>query len=437
MSQQLDAILEQLKLLRDDIKSNHEDYIYNQHKQIDYLSRIYDNGLRKEDIDALCKAWAEANANLKKLADNSDKMFDVSESQFKALMDKIGSLELTDEDYAKFEEMFKIMNMNIQDLFNKYMENEAEARKEYLEAGKDFQANVIGNLTKVNEQLFEINNNILESSDYPGLDKYHAAIEDAIKNLTDALEAGKTDVTGLLKEVITNQNALFEVVKAMYEEVGDVSSKMSTLIDIEKANAQTTQKQLDEVIGGLKDLKGSSNITNTLLASINEDTAGLLLYADKALNSANQVVAQGVNIENAIKALAESMGKDPSEITYKDLEKLLKEQNQDAFKMFTQFMQDTGLANVSGDLGTVKDLLIAIEKNTSGIKSLDDTVKNVAQIVSNIDWTSTENLAQVGKLIELLKNLKVYCECNCNGGTGTGDNEGTWPGLGDLEDIFG
>ncbi len=432
----LNYIYEELKMIRDDINKNHEEYIYNQNKQIEYLNMIYQNGLRKEDIDALCKAWAETNASLDKLVNNSDKMLNISESQFKALMDQIGALKPTDADYAKFEEMFKLLNMNMQDIFNKYLENEAKAREEYLAQGKDFQANVIGNLTKINEQLYEINNNILDNSQYPGLDKFHAAIEASLAKLTEALEAGRTDVTDLMKEVIANQNKLIAEVEAMHKELGNVSSKMSTLIDVEKANNKTTQAKLDEVIGSLKDLKGASNITNTLLASINEDTAALLLYADKAVNSADQIVAQGAKIEVAINALVDATGKDASEITYEDLEQLLKDQNEDYFKMFTQYMQDSGLANISGDLGTVKDLLISINKNTAGIKSLDDTAKKVAQIVDNIDWTVSENLAKLNELIELLKDFKVYCECNCNG-TGTGDNEGTWPGLGDLEDMFG
>lgn len=432
----LNYIYEELKMIRDDINKNHEEYIYNQNKQIEYLNMIYQNGLRKEDLDALFKAWAETNASLDKLVNNSDKMLNLSAEQFKTLMEQIAGLKPTDKDYAKFEEMFKLLNMNMQDLFNKYLENEAKAREEYLAAGEDFQANVIGNLTKMNEQLNEINNNLLDSSQYPGLDKLHALIEASISKLTDAINNGATDITELVKEVINNQNELFEEVAAMHKELGNVSSKMSTLIDIEKINNKTTQAKLDNVIGSLKDLKGASNITNTLLASINEDTAALLLYADKAVNSADQIVAQGARIEAAIKALVDATGKDPSEITYKDLEKLLKDQNEDYFKMFTQYMQDSGLANISGDLGTVKDLLISINKNTAGIKSLDDTAKKVAQIVANIDWTTTENLAKLNDLIELLKDFKVYCECNCDH-TGSGDNEGVWPGLGDLEDMFG
>lgn len=434
----LNYIYEELKMIRDDINKNHEEYIYNQNKQIEYMNMIYQNGLRKEDLDALFKAWAETNASLNKLVNNSDKMLNLSAEQFKTLMEQIAGLKPTDIDYAKFEEMFKLLNMNMQDLFNKYLENEAKAREEYLAAGEDFQANVIGNLTKMNEQLNEINNNLLASSQYPGLDKLHALIEASLEKLTEAINNGATDVTELVKEVINNQNKLLEEVAAMHKELGNVSSKMSTLIDIEKTNNKTTQAKLDDVIAGLKYLKGSSNITNTLLASINEDTAALLLYADKAVNSADQIVAQGARIEAAIKALIDATGKDPSEITYEDLEQLLKEQNEDYFKIFTQYMQDSGLANITGDLGTVKDLLISINKNTAGIKSLDDTAKKVAQIVANIDWTTTENLAKLNDLIELLKDFKVYCECNCDHtGTGSGDNEGTWPGLGDLEDMFG
>ena len=402
INQTLDYILEELKMIRDDINKNHEEYMNAQDKQIYLLDQIYSNGMRKEDIDALMKAWAETNASLDKLVDNSDKMLNLSAEQFKALMEEIAGLKPTDKDYAKFEEMFKLLNMNMQDLFNKYLENEAKAREEYLAQGKDFQANVIGNLTKMNELLHELDVKMQNISAYPGLDELHALVEASIAKLTEAINNGATDVTELVKEVINNQNKLLEEVAAMHKELGNVSSKMSTLIDLEKANNKTTQAKLDEVIGSLKDLKGASNITNTLLASINEDTAALLLYADKAVNSADQIVAQGAKIEAAIKALVDATGKDPSEITYEDLEKLLKDQNEDYFKMFTQYMQDSGLANISGDLDTVKDLLISINKNTMyihGFGVVTKTTKNAH---------STRVISVPSNLINLLQEYKVW-----------------------------
>lgn len=402
----LDGILEQLKNISEELTQFHNDYNEGKEQTLGLLGDIYEQGtINTQILLSLNDHLAQTSKNLQELQVSVNEIKDIvsDDTKFNELMEQLKKLEPETIDYQKFEDMFKLLGFTLTDVINM-------SKDELLNAIKNFENTYIENEENQNELLQNINVSLNIVINFPGLDQ--TGVIDAIKELTETVNNGNTDVINELKDIQNQLDKIQMSIDNMMTQFEDQASKVNQYL--ESFNKQFSQalEMLTDLSGDMEDLKFQQSIANSYLNNLIKQVDELTI------------------IINEIKDATENGGNgDGSSITIEELENLLKNYGDSVFNRYEELIKNLGI-EFGNSTATIEDLLKQINEKMDNQKDYTEQLATIISMLEGIDLTSPDYSDKLDRIIELLENFK----CNCNCGANSGDNEGI---IGDLEDILG
>ena len=401
----LDGILEQLQGIRDELTQFHNDYNEGKEQTLGLLGDIYEQGtINTQILLSLNDHLAQTSKNLQELqvSVNEIKEIIADDTKFKELMEQLKKLEAGSIDYQKFEDMFKLLGFTLTDAINM-------SKDELLNAIKDFENTYIENEENQNEMLQNINNKLDIVVNFPGMDQ--SGVIDAIKDLTDAVNNGNTDITDELNKIQDQLDKIQMSIDNMMDQFAEHTSMVNSYLNAFKDQFSEALEMLTNISGDMTELKNQQEIANSYLNSLM-----------KQLNELTVIV-------NEIKDATDGGNGDGSSITIEELENLLKDLNELNYSRYKELIENLGI-QISNSNATIEDLLKQINEKMDNQKDYTEQLDKIISMLDGIDLSSPDYTDKLDRIIELLENFK----CNCDCGADSGDNEGI---IGDLEDILG
>jgi len=433
----LNEIKEQLKSMQEQMVANHNEYIAIKEEELDYLVKIFNQSeIRKEDIDKLIENTESMNEKLGNIEINTKDMIAIikDDTKFNELKEILKELKPEGIDYKKFEEMFAIYGLSI--------ENVIEMSGDEIEAIlEEFMANYLGNETKENEILADISAKLDVLNLFPGFDPQ--ALKDAVAALENAINQNTTDLGGKLDGISSQLDKIQATLDNMFKELGNLSGEVSTYNKIFADNWNKTIGKLDGFGDDLKDIKEAQKVSNDHLANIEENTKNLKEAQILANGYLAALLSKADELKDVIANL-ELNGK--GGMTIDEFKAYMQERDKAQYDKFVQFTVDMGFDKLPGDVSTIKDLLSAMNDKIQNLKDYSDQLDTIigkldkiADFLKNADFSNPDYTAKLDKIIDLLENLDFTLECNCEhvcdcGKENVDTNEGI---VGDLDDIFG
>lgn len=436
----LKSILEQVTGIRDDMNANHEEYMEAKEKELKYLSGIYKNGkINNYQLYNLNAGVDSLNAKISNLEANSNELLEIAKdsTKYNELMAKLDELNFNEIDYQKFEQMFKLLNMNLQNALRQYNEDNKKGQQALINAINSFKATYINMEIHQSKQLDNISRKLTFIANYlPNMnqDDIKAAIEEltnALNNNTGAIEEN----TEIIGEGLDSVNAKLDaLLQKMDVVIGKLSGFERYYADQnEKWNA--VLKQLGNVNNSLVNIKKEQQFTNTLLMSFKDDFASL----KKAANTANTYLSILVQKQDELEEALKNINMDGG-MTRDEFLSAMKERDEERDTKlaadFEKFIQDYGFDKVPGDVQTIKDLISEIKDAVQNQKDYSgqlDTIINyendIYTFLKNMDFSDPNCVAKLDKIINILENFKCNCEC----GKGSDKNDES---IKDIEDMF-
>lgn len=433
----LKDILEQVIGIRDDMNANHAEYMAKKDQELDYLGGIYQQGKVNEQwLKFMSNGLVVMNENLVKINNNTSSLLAIAsdDTKYNELMNKLSELKPNDIDYQKFEEMFKLLNMNVQDAINDFKEDNKAGQNALIGAINDFKKTYITTEQKQSAQFSEIINKLnFISANLPNMDQ--SDIEAAIKALTDAVNNNTgaiEDNTEIVGNGLDNINAKLDAVLAKLDKVIDNVSGLTNYFEDQKENWGVALKFLGDINTLMESLLNEQQITNSKLDSFKADFKEIK-EAQKLANSYLSILIQKQdNLENAIKDIDAKGG-----MTREEFLSAMEERDAKVAKEFKEFIAEYGFDKVPGDVQTIKELLTEVNnaiKNQKDYSSqLDRIIKlenDIYNFLKNADFSNPDYTAKLDEMLKAIKEWKCNCECGKDSGK-------TDESIKDLEDMFG
>ena len=429
----LDEIKEQIKYIQKEMVNNHKLYMAAKEEELKLLAGLYEQGkINKEQLDKLIENTNDMRNNLETLKGNSHEIIAIlkDETKFNELKDLLKGLGSNDVDYEKFEQMFKIYGLSIENVIGMSADQIEAAIK-----------TLIDRETEQTEQLVNINTKIDMLNMFPGFDS--EGIEEALAALEKAINNNTTEVTGELGDIQAQLDKVLASLDNIFNQIGKLSSEVSTSNKLFAQNWEKALAKLDGISGDLADIKKAQKVSNQYLTNIDNNTKGL----KEAQNLANAYLAALLdkvgNLEDMIANLeAESNGG----MTIDQFAAFMKDRDEAQFNKFVKFTQDMGFDKLPGDVATIKDLLGAMNDKIQNLKDYSGQLETIiakldklADFLKNADFSNPDYTAKLDKIIDLIEKIDFTLECNCEHTCNCEkenieNNEGI---VGDLEDIFG
>lgn len=392
----MDNVIEVLKNIQADFQKFYAQYEKDKEKAFEYLGGIYENGKLNNDLLVKYGDYVVAmNNSVKMIKENTDKLITNIQNNHEEVIDVMKNLSA--EERALMEEMFNFYGLKFEDLINMTSEKIVELLRNFRETYEKTEGKQV-------ELMLEINDKLNFVANWPGLDS--SGIEDALKDLTDAVNNGATDVSGKLDNI---DDKLAEMQKTLNKLASTVSSGFA---NVEKYNTEFA-KNWDKLMAWMENFDGD-------LSVLEEGQKDIKFFLNEQLKELNA-------IKEAIKALdvaAGGNGNGSSNLEVEDLRKMLEELGDKYLAAFEQIIVDNKL-----DLGYIEDLLEAIEGKIGALKQPIDYSKDLAELkdlLAKLQAQPNYN-EKLDEIIKLLKEFKCNCDCG-------GSNEGI---LGDLNDLLG
>ncbi len=402
-----DKILELLEEINNNILALTESFnnfvsSYQSDKKEAYklLSQLVKNGYVQTSILAKLQATiANMDANITGIKVNTDVLLEIAQddTKFKELIATIKEVAAGGSgniDYEKFEEMFEALGIKITDAINM-------SQSELVAAIKEFQKIYVDVEQKQTEELQSIQLKIQDLQIFIAQGGNNKEIINAIKDLTDAVSNGNTDITEELKALQDQLDKLQASIDAIYSAIASQASKVDTYF-------KKWDAKFDGILGSLKNIESQ---LATIIA--NQKTAEV--YLNSMLNAIE-------SLKEEIKNLEEAAG---GNIDYDKLEEMWKQHDEANFNKYSQLIKDLGID--TSKLDSIEELLKSIDAKMDYIKENSEILNQILDKLSGIDWSNPDYSSKLDRIIEILENFKCNCDCG-------GNNEGI---LGDLDDVLG
>ena len=428
----INSTLTEIKTRLEDIRAkmtaNHEEYSANKEKELELLAGLFkQNEIRKEDLDALRENVKAMDEKLGNIEINTKDMIAMikDDTKFNELKNILKDLKPTEIDYKEFEEMFAIYSLSIEEVIAMSADQVEAKLKSFI----DFYLATEAGQT---EQLIDINEKLGVLNMFPGLEAEE--LKDALAGLKDAIDKNTNSITGELGDIQAQLDKIQATLDNMFKQLGELSKEISVYNKVFADNWNKAIAKLDDLNGGLKDIKATQVVTNTSLGNINADIKDL----KEAKVLANGYLAALLEKTGEIKDLIanlEANGK--GGMTIDEFKAYMQERDKEQYEQFVQFTVDMGFDKLPGDVSTIKDLLESMNNKIQNLKDYSgqlDTVigklDNIADLISNPDYT-----AKLAKIIDLLENLDFTLEHDCeHQDKNIETNEGI---IGDIGKILG
>lgn len=392
----MDNVIEVLKNIQADFQKFYAQYEQDKEKAFEYLGGIYENGKLNNDLLVKYGDYVVAmNHSVKMIKENTDKLINNIQNNHEEVIDVMKNLSA--EERKLMEEMFNFYGLKFEDLINMTSEKIVELLRNFSETYEKTEGKQV-------ELMLEINDKLNFVANWPGLD--NSGIEDALKDLTDAVNNGSAGVAGKLENI---DDRLAEMQKTLNRLASTVSSGFA---NVEKYNAEFA-KDWDKLMAWMENFDGDLSV----LEAGQKDIKFFLNEQLKELNA----------IKEAIKELdiaAGGNGNGSSNLEIEDLRKMLEELGDKYLAAFEQIIVDNKL-----DLGYIEDLLETIEGKIGALKQPIDYSKDLAELKDLLAklQAQPDYSEKLDEIIKLIKEFKCNCDCG-------GSNEGI---LGDLNDLLG
>ena len=402
----LKDILEQLQGISEELVSFHNDYNEGKDQTLGLLGDIYEQGtINTQVLLSINDHAAQTSKNLQELQASFEKLsaFLQDDTRYNELMEQLKKLEAGSIDYQKFEDMFKLLGFTLSDVINM-------SKDELLNAINEFENTYIENEANQNELLQNINNKLNIVVNFPGLDQ--SAIIDAIKELTNAVNNGNTDVTEELKNIQNQLDNIQKSIDNMMKQLAEHSSMVSSYFNAFKDQFSQALNLLTAISGDMTELKNQQTIANSYLNSLMKEVNELTVVINE--------------IKDATTGDGSGEG---SSITIEELENLLKNLNEEYYNKYKTLISNLGI-QIGGSTATIEALLKEINEKMNNQKDYTEQLGRILEILEGINLEAPEYTDKLEQIIKLLENFKCNCEC----GADSGDNEGI---VGDLGDLLG
>lgn len=389
----LSEILAELKNISENITMFRQSYEEGKETSLKYLSGIYENGkISNAYLRALGQGLSVVNENLISLNNNvmDLKAIAQDDTKYNALMEQLKKLEAGSIDYQKFEQMFKLLNMNLTDVLNM-------TKSELIAAINRFEQTYINTEKQHQELLQNINNKMNIIINMQGVDS--AALQAAIQQLTNAVNNGNENVVNELKNIQAQLDQILAKLDAVLKEIGTLSSKVDTYANMfNKKFDSAVDKLINELRNGLAAIKSEQQLSNQYLRNLTQQ-------ADVMIEKLDNLKQQSGNI------------------TLEQLEALWKERDEANYEKYAKLIKDLGL-KIDTTNAKLDDLIKAIKQYKQDQKDYAAQLDRIiALLEANPNYT-----AKLDQIIELIKNFKCNCDCGNKGG-----NEGI---IDDLENLL-
>ena len=329
---------------------------------------------------------------------NTDALLDIAkdDTKYNELMKQlkeIASKGSSNIDYQKFEQMFKLLNMNLTDVIKM-------SRSELVAAIKDFENTYVKTEQKQTEELQTIQAKIDDLQIFIS-NNNNKDLLDAINKLNQSVNNGNADVTNELKNIEAQLNKIQATLDSIFKSIGSQASKTD-------AYFQKWDAKFEAILGSIDDLKSR---LNTMIA--NQKTANVYL------NSLDNEVK---NLKAEIQKLQNQGG---SNIDYDKLDQMWKEHDAANYEKYSKLIKELGIDPTK--LKNIEDLLKSIDSKMDYIKENSSILTNILNKLKDFAAAHPDYNGKLDKIIKLLENFKFNCNCGNN-------NEGI---QGKLDDILG
>lgn len=433
----LKDILEQVIGIRDDMNANHAEYMSKKDEELEYLSGIYQNGKANEQwLKFMSNGLVVMNENLVKINNNTASLLAIAsdDTKYNELMNKLSELKPNDIDYQKFEEMFKLLNMNIQDAINDFKADNKAGQKALIEVINAFKNTYISTEQKQSQQLTEITNKLTFIATYlPNLDQSDAIA--AIDKLTAAMDKNTgavEDNTEVIGNGLDNINSKLDAVLEKLDKVIDNISGLSTYFSEQQQNWNVALGSLGDINKLLEKVLKEQKTTNTTLSSFKADFQEIKDNQKTANSYLNILISKQSDLEKAIKNLNINGG-----MTREEFLSAMEERDAKVAAEFKKFISDYGFDKVPGDVQTIKEFLAEIKNAVNNQKDYSSQLDRIINLendiynfLKNADFSNPDYTKKLNEILEAIKNWKCNCEC----GTSSGKTDES---VKDLEDMFG
>ena len=340
----LQDILATVKGISEQMTNNHNEYMAAREEEIEMLGKLYFQG--KIDQSYLEDLFQNSNKMLEFLASinkNTEDLKNIftNEENYNKFMADLAEMMPEDIDYAKFEAMFNMLGLTIEDVMNM-------SRKDILGAINEFQNNYLANESKQAEILDQINGKLDVLKQLPGLNL--AGIQEAIDKLTEAYLNGNEDVTMYLEKLVAQMNDVI----VRLDNVIDNTSGLTEFFADQKANWANALGNMEKGNQILDDIRKEQKATNAKLDAFKGEF-GEMKEAQKLSNSYLQIlVGKAGDLEDAINNLDVNGG---AGMTRDEFISAMEKVDARRAEEFKKFIEEYGFDKVPGDVQTIKELL--------------------------------------------------------------------------------
>lgn len=421
----LDNILAKLGEISDQITKNHEEYMNAKNQELDMLGKLYYQG--KIDQSYFEDFYQNQNTMknyLSNISANTDSLLTMlnDPAKYDQFMADLKNLMPADVDYEKFQKMFDMLGLTIEDVVNM-------STKDLIGEINNFKNTYIKTEAEHAKKLDEIIAKLSYIATFlPKLDQ--SDVENAIKDLTNAVDKN-TEVVG---NGLDNINAKLDAVLEKLDKIFNNTSGLAKYFDEQNENWTNALGNLEKGNQMLDKILKEQQVTNSTLNGFKAEFKNVR-DAQNLSNSYLYILTQKANdVENAIKDLDVNVA---GGMTRDEFVDAMAQRDEKMAAEFKKFIEEYNFDNIPGDVQTIKDFLYDIKTKVEAQKDysgqLDRIIALEGDILSflqNANFSDPNTSAKLDEIINLLKNFKCNCECGKDSGS-------TNEGVEDLEDIFG
>lgn len=430
----LKDILAQVTGIRDDMNANHKELMAAKEEEIEYLGKIYlHNTAQTAILNKMAVTQQGMAENIQILTNNSDELLVIAkdDTKYNELMNKLDSLSATER--KEYEQMFKLLNMNLQDAINQFREDNKAGQNALIGAINNFKKTYIATEQKQSQQLSAIISKLNFIATYlPNLDQ--SGVEEAIKELTEALNKNTgaiEDNTEVIGNGIVNINSKLDAVLDKLDKVIDNLEGLSTYFAEQQENWNAALGSLGNVNTTLQKILKEQKVTNTILSSFKADFNEIKNNQKTANSYLNILISKQTALENAINNIKIDGG-----MTREEFLSAMEERDAKAAEEFRAFIKEYGFDKVSGDVQTIKELLAEIKNAVNNQKDYSSQLDRIINLenaiydfLKNADFSNSDYTEKLNEILKAIENWKCDCKCGTNPGT-------TNESVEKLEDLF-
>lgn len=419
----LKDILKEVAGISEKMTQYHGEYMAAKDQELAMLTNIYKNGkIQTEYLASLDKTTKEMNEKLTNIEINTKELLSIltDEEKYAKFMADLKALMPEDIDYAKFEAMFNMFGLKIEDVINMSSEK-------LVALIQEFQTNYLNNEAKQSELLAEINGKLDILKELPNINI--EGLQASIDALAQAYQAGNKDLISLIKDIIMQMDKVL----AKLDTLIDNTSGLTQFFADQKLYWADALKNLEKGNQMLDKILKEQKVTNEYLNGFKADFADIKANQKTANSYLNILVNKVNDVEKAIKEIDVTGG---NGMTREEFLSAMEERDARVAAEFRKFIEEYGFDKVPGDVQTIKEFLAQIKdavKNQNDYSAqLDKIIALEGEILSflqGIDFSNPEHITKLEQIIEILNNWKCNCEC---GGSSDKNDES----IKDMEDMF-